>query len=1180
MIFYIFTFTNHTRMKAIPLLKIKTTLTLLLFWFALLGFSQGNGGDGMGPNTANNWNFEDSRGVDFSTGYPVNVPGSLQSYGGATISDTSGHLLFYTNDNRVFNRDHVLMENGQLIGFSHYYSNQFSLIIPVPESSSRYYIFTVGNAYDPVGLYYHTVDMSLNGGMGSVVNKNNRIEAGIKAQGKLSAIRHQNKRDFWVVTRIVFDSCYAAFCVTPDGVDPIPVRSHSRYLKPNENQYGEMKFSPNGEFLVEGINYYDMGTYISGFININEFNSNTGIINEKFSVHQDLMGVPGSSHQAYPMGHEFSPDSKFLYVGFYGWIFQVWQYEMQMDDPVSFLDSGVPIFTTEEWIVDLQLAPDGKIYVKTDYNKEYPHDTLDVINKPWLKGIDCEYIPNYYDPVSPWLPHLMEPFPNFIQEQLYRFIWNDGPCAKTPFTFRHRFIPEPESIVWNFGDGTTSTDFNPTHVWETGGNYEVHAYVVYPDGRIEETSREVEVLAAPEPDLGDDTLMCSNAIVELDAGAGFTQYVWNEQFPPGNQFYTITDTGYYRVRVKNDLNCYGYDTVHVALHPSVFLDTSQAEISNTTCNNSTGAIRGIMVSPAAIIEWRDGSGNLVGSEIDITGLAAGNYFLTVIDTTGCVTVAPGSFNIDNTDFNLIIESANSETATCGQSNGSIQVETSVFSDLLLFSCDNGNTWYDNMGSFTNLAAGPYMVRVKDMEGCAAAYDNNPVWVTDAGGPLVTYSGSSNATGSNSNGTITVTAHGDSLYYQLNGGTAQDTGYFEGLAPDLYYITITDKYGCDTTVSVLVTSESGYQLSALAGDDRQCLRKMATSVLKVSNLNGVKDFKATILFNSLLLECFGYDQPFHDNLTVTEFPDRIELEWHGNLPLTLTDTVSLVHLIFETKLTGVADVNWDMAGSSYFRDENGINIPCEPIDGEIMISDPPVLVTNGDQRVCEGEFAVISADAFLGVPPYTLELILPDGTTTNESPIWLPDVGAQNAGEYTIKVTDLYNCVVNDTVRLEVIPPPSANLPQDTIPFEQHFTLEATSGYFSYEWNTGDTTYFITGTEEGNYSVIIKTQEGCTTIDSTYLKDVYMPFYFNVPNAFTPNGDGLNDIFRPVATTDLIRQFSMVIYNRWGQLIFGTSNPAEGWDGKDAPAGVYSWVINYSNNTGTPFQLKGMVSLIK
>jgi gliding motility-associated-like protein len=90
----------------------------------------------------------------------------------------------------------------------------------------------------------------------------------------------------------------------------------------------------------------------------------------------------------------------------------------------------------------------------------------------------------------------------------------------------------------------------------------------------------------------------------------------------------------------------------------------------------------------------------------------------------------------------------------------------------------------------------------------------------------------------------------------------------------------------------------------------------------------------------------------------------------------------------------------------------------------------------------------------------------------------------------------------------------------------------------------------------------------------------MPFYFNVPNAFTPNGDGLNDTFRPVATGDLIRQFSMVIYNRWGQMIFETTNPAEGWDGKNAPAGVYSWVISYSNHLGKVFKMRGSVMLVR
>ncbi|MDY0343783.1 MAG: gliding motility-associated C-terminal domain-containing protein, partial [Lentimicrobium sp.] len=123
-------------------------------------------------------------------------------------------------------------------------------------------------------------------------------------------------------------------------------------------------------------------------------------------------------------------------------------------------------------------------------------------------------------------------------------------------------------------------------------------------------------------------------------------------------------------------------------------------------------------------------------------------------------------------------------------------------------------------------------------------------------------------------------------------------------------------------------------------------------------------------------------------------------------------------------------------------------------------------------------------------------------------------------------------------------------------------------------------YFITGTEEGNYSVIIKTQEGCTTIDSAYLKDVYLTFYFNVPNAFTPDGDGLNDVFRPVADYDRFSKFSMVIYNSWGQRQFETTKPAVGWDGKGAAAGVYVWVITYADYLGKVATLRGSVTVVR
>ncbi|MDD4596862.1 MAG: gliding motility-associated C-terminal domain-containing protein, partial [Lentimicrobiaceae bacterium] len=83
-----------------------------------------------------------------------------------------------------------------------------------------------------------------------------------------------------------------------------------------------------------------------------------------------------------------------------------------------------------------------------------------------------------------------------------------------------------------------------------------------------------------------------------------------------------------------------------------------------------------------------------------------------------------------------------------------------------------------------------------------------------------------------------------------------------------------------------------------------------------------------------------------------------------------------------------------------------------------------------------------------------------------------------------------------------------------------------------------------------------------------------------PNAFTPNGDGLNDTFRPVTDYDRFSKFSMVIYNSWGQRQFETTNPAEGWDGKNAAAGVYVWVITYADYLGKVNTLRGSVTVVR
>ena len=90
----------------------------------------------------------------------------------------------------------------------------------------------------------------------------------------------------------------------------------------------------------------------------------------------------------------------------------------------------------------------------------------------------------------------------------------------------------------------------------------------------------------------------------------------------------------------------------------------------------------------------------------------------------------------------------------------------------------------------------------------------------------------------------------------------------------------------------------------------------------------------------------------------------------------------------------------------------------------------------------------------------------------------------------------------------------------------------------------------------------------------------------MPNAFTPNADGQNDLFLGKGITNGMKNFEMAIYNRWGELLFSTNDPYEGWNGKKnnvgtlAPNGVYVYQLKYEDSRGNTFTDKGFATLIK
>jgi gliding motility-associated-like protein len=341
---------------------------------------------------------------------------------------------------------------------------------------------------------------------------------------------------------------------------------------------------------------------------------------------------------------------------------------------------------------------------------------------------------------------------------------------------------------------------------------------------------------------------------------------------------------------------------------------------------------------------------------------------------------------------------------------------------------------------------------------------------------------------------------------------------------------------------------------------------------------------TLSYDATKVSCEGYMSMNDtlDSMHIEVFPalERVVAQWTGGSPVTFAETELLFELVFAANEAGSSQLAWDLApGLTWFEGENGpIEDPNFKI-GEMQVNEPARVSVNQQPEVCEGDILMVSP-VVTGTQPISYHWELPDGSTENSDMYIKFNAGQESSGLYVVKVTDALGCKDSITISARVVAPPQANFPTttDTIYYEQQTQLQATPGYASYQWNTGDTTYFINVTEEGDYSVLMQTTEGCTNFEKVTLVDTWFPF--NIPNAFTPNGDGLNDTFRPVTDYDRFSKFSMVIYNSWGQRQFETTNPAEGWDGKDAAAGVYSWLISYSNHTGKVFKMRGRVMLVR
>lgn len=249
-------------------------------------------------NTSRYWYFGNSAGLDFfSTPPSVLTSSSMNAFEGtASIADASGALQLYTNGNIVWDRTNTPMPSGNGLNGDGA-ATQTTIVIPKPQNQGIYYVFTVDTNGGPRGLCYSEVDMSLNGGNGDVTVKN--IQLATPVTEKLTAIRHANGIDAWVLVHGWNNDQFYAFLVTSTGISTSPVTSAIGSIHGGlfSNSHGYLKASPDAKKVALAIR----GDKKLEFF---DFNNITGQLSNPISKTY--------SFQIY--GVEFSANNNLLYV--------------------------------------------------------------------------------------------------------------------------------------------------------------------------------------------------------------------------------------------------------------------------------------------------------------------------------------------------------------------------------------------------------------------------------------------------------------------------------------------------------------------------------------------------------------------------------------------------------------------------------------------------------------------------------------------------------------------------------------------------------------------------------------------------------------------------------------------------------------------------------------------------
>jgi gliding motility-associated-like protein len=464
----------------------------------------------------NIWYFGDHGGLDFSSGNPEPLNGSaMYTYeGSAVIADTDGNLMFYTNGETVWNKEHEVMSNGGGL-HGNTSATQSCIAVPAPGQPDFYYLFTVDDIGGPAGLKYSIVDMNGDGGSGQVTDKNIGLTPSVCE--KITATYHANGHDIWILAHDMDSDAFLAYLLTESGVAFIPVTSNAGFTIESSDTYGYalgyMVLSPDASRLAMASSYVGVQLF--------NFDNATGEVSNAITLHD-------SGDHNY--GLEFSPSGKRLYAAIDQ---QLHQYQIDAGDIPT---SGQVIFSFNTTLGALKIGPDSKIYLVSGMGQS----SVSVINNPDIAGEGCGFELNSINIANDTQWGL----PVFFTSPFYVLdILADNTCVGSGVAFTGLFTEVPDSVHWDFGDGTFSGELTPHHQYGSPGTYTIKIRaimgdfaryftkeIVVSEGTLAYTPADMQIISQNNC-YGDFDLESQNPVVlgEQDAGGYEVSYHTTEQ---------------------------------------------------------------------------------------------------------------------------------------------------------------------------------------------------------------------------------------------------------------------------------------------------------------------------------------------------------------------------------------------------------------------------------------------------------------------------------------------------------------------------------------------------------------------------------------------------------------------------------------------------------------------------